>query len=1448
MKRFTLKASLVGVIASAAASLPVNAAAVDGVSFFNACVSDPPQSAGLYRMSTSGYQPEQLKRNIYASGGGVADDNYYYGVRYEVIGGIPVVECTSYSLKTWNVEDSYTNCKITNVATDLAYFAPTDEAYGCYFNETGNGYVFGRSKLSSFTYDRIADLEVALAAIDFDADGTLYAIDWGGKLNKVNPSDGSMTFIGDTGKPAGMIAGGVIDRATGVFYYSVKTDAESAIYAVSLTTAEAVKVYDLENDEQLGGMWFPVTYESAAPAASGNPSLNFSGTALNGTVRFRAPQKSVGGDLLTEPVTYHIEANGKEVATGTATYADGFQNADVTLDTPGRYCFSLYFSNEAGRGPRSKVTQYVGPDIPKAPLSPRLTYKDGTVKLFWSAGGSTGVNGGNIDRTDMYYKITRMPDGEVYQADASGWSQTIEEPAVRTTYHYEIRTMAGGLESEPALTPEFALGPIAPPYSEGFATLNSTIGWSWLNNDSYVEDNYTSSGLRLVTMNAPEEGVYLVTPAIDLVAGNKYEVSVELKRGNSRYSETFEVVAGQGSTPVELGQITVIPSTTLEADDYTTFTGTIEPAATGTYHIALRGTSDDGRMVYMRSFTIGKGVCEGAPGAVTDLTAMAAADGSRSVTVSFTAPEVTLEGAALSELTSAELLRDDVSIKSITEGVAPGARLEITDDTEPAIGEHVYTVICYNSAGNGAPVSTKVWVGFNAPEPVEWVKVKETETLGTVEVTWEEAKTDIDGKPLDNAKVTYNIYDRAYNLVKSGLAETSVVLRAQEPQAPMDWAQYRVAAVTEGGESELTKSTLVPVGPADKAPYHESWPGKEGTHIIGTTSNAVGDTWMVVGGFSYNGRDVDPQDGDGGMMGLENTVPEEIISLYTGKIDLSEVSAPAMSFWVYNYIGDNGKDNANELEVKILGDNDDDFIHLETIIIGETGPKREWNKVTVPLTGYDGQTVRLRVEAKVVTAIYVHLDNIEVTTSSPCNLSASGITAPASVRAGEEFAIGFTIHNNGDTDIDGAEARLLRDGQVAATRQLGLLESGARMEVSFDETLTVLSPDLVTYACEVSAPGDLVEADNMTDEATVALRRTGVPTVTDLAALPVETGISLNWSAPDLTGAAPLSRVEGFEGATPWKSQVDGWSFLDLDRATIGGIGKKQLPVSGQQSFFVIEDTYKELNYPNDGDRFKAHGGKQCLWSMYSMRGNTYVQSDDWAISPELYGGPQTVSLWASSFKADAGQPQYLESFEVLASEGGVDTADFVKVARVDNVPAVWTRYEFYLPAGTRRMAIRGVSYDKYLLMVDDVEFIAAGDTPRQLTLTGYNIYRDGICLANLPAGEPSYADSDVEPGSTYRYRVTALYDGDGESEGSNEVEAACQSGVYDIAGNGGMNVRARDGKITVSGAAGLRVSVMSVDGRVVGGCEGRDTAIFAVTPGAYVVTVGRETVKVICR
>lgn len=1412
---------------------------------FNACVSSPSQSAGLYQFATDSYAPLQLKRNIYASGGGVANDNYYYTVRYENVGGIPVFERNSYSLKNYGVEDSYPSGSIQNVATDIAYFAPRDEAYGCFFNENGDGYVFGKYRFGYWLCNKICDIPVAFAALDFDSKGTLYAIDWTGKLLTVDTATGAQTVIGDTGLTTDMITGGAIDRNTDTFYYSIHQTGASAIYTVDLATAKATKAYDLENDEQVGGIYFPVTYDNASPAAASNPTLNFSSGSLTGTVRFRAPQKTVGGEIAGD-VNYHILANGTEVAAGTTNYDAGFQSVEVTLAAPGQYCISLQFSNAAGMGPRSKTSQWIGPDTPKAPGNPRVTYKDGVAKLFWTAVGSTGVNGGSINTSGLVYKITRHPDMVEAEASASGWTETLEMPATRTTYKYEIKAVAGGIEGESSFSPEFSLGPIVPPYSESFPTIYSSFGWKWINNDSYIDDNYSqSNGMRLVTMNMPDEGVYMVTPPVALKAKSSYEISFNARCGNSTSTETFDLIAGTSDDAEGLEAITLLKGTVLESTTLASFSTTFVPEESANHYIAFKGTQS-GKMLYVKDFNIGKGVSKGTPAEVTGLTLAADETGAHKATATFSLPLLDSDGGALDQIIKVELLRDGTAVATLEEGLTPGAEMIMTDETEPAVGMHTYAVVCYNENGNGTPVSDEVWVGFNEPWPLEWVKLVENETIGTVTITWAPVDIDIDGKKLSEEDVTYTVYNREGDVVRSGMTERTLSLFVCDPAAEQQWTQFRVSAQSEGGLSEPAKSMLVPVGKPAAAPWHESWPGKEATQLIGTTKNNVDDQWMVVGGFSYNGRNVDPQDNDGGMMGLENRLQDEPVALFTGKIDLSTIAEPAFSFWVFNYIGDNGKDNENELNVMAYGSKDDEFKSIEVIKIGETGPAMQWNQVIVPLSAYNDDVVRLRIEAAVRTAIYVHIDNLSVDTHSSCNVAARNIIAPAAVDADSEFAISLDIVNTGASDVKDIEVKLHHNGEAIATRKVSYVAAGATKNVSFAHILSHLADDLNTYHFEISAEGDNVAADNVSAAATVALRRSGMPMPQNLKATKSGEAVLLQWEEPDYSLQPAVASTESFEKAAAWKSEVAGWTMVDYDGATIGGIGKKQLPVSGQQSFFVIDDTYNELNYSNDGTRFKAHSGHHSLWSMYSMRGNYYIQSDDWAISPELYGGPQTISLWASSFLADEGQTQYLETFEVLASSTGIDKADFSLIDRIANVPATWTQYDFYLPQGTKYVAIRGISYDKYILMIDDVTLRLAGAATENIDVAGYDIWRDGVKLNSATVAATSYTDASVEHATAYTYRVTAVYSDKTVSAATGPVSIEFLSGIS-LTDAGVPVVSTAKGQIVIANAAGT-VGIYRIDGTTVYSGEADGTLTVDVATGAYIVRVGTYCTKVLVK
>lgn len=118
---------------------------------------------------------------------------------------------------------------------------------------------------------------------------------------------------------------------------------------------------------------------------------------------------------------------------------------------------------------------------------------------------------------------------------------------------------------------------------------------------------------------------------------------------------------------------------------------------------------------------------------------------------------------------------------------------------------------------------------------------------------------------------------------------------------------------------------------------------------------------------------------------------------------------------------------------------------------------------------------------------------------------------------------------------------------------------------------------------------------------------------------------ALSWSAPDLTCVAPEAKTESFEGCEPFEDLGE-WMTIDADKGYIGGFQNLELPIDNtRQGFWVMNEDDYALH--------PAHSGSQLAVQMYGFdRPDRYtipVDCDDWLVSPELYGGPQTVSFWA---------------------------------------------------------------------------------------------------------------------------------------------------------------------------------------------------------------------------
>ncbi|MDE6043735.1 MAG: choice-of-anchor J domain-containing protein, partial [Muribaculaceae bacterium] len=265
-------------------------------------------------------------------------------------------------------------------------------------------------------------------------------------------------------------------------------------------------------------------------------------------------------------------------------------------------------------------------------------------------------------------------------------------------------------------------------------------------------------------------------------------------------------------------------------------------------------------------------------------------------------------------------------------------------------------------------------------------------------------------------------------------------------------------------------------------------------------------------------------------------------------------------------------------------------------------------------------------------------------------------------------------------------------------------------------------------------------------------------------------------------------------------------------------------------SFFVFDASGDDFNAT-----FAGHSGDMYLAALYRADDGT---TDDWAISPELTGDAQTISFWACSYHSS-----YPEKIEMYYSTGSLDPADFTKVGNTVNpVPQDWTEYSFDVPAGAKHFAIRSCATGSFMLMLDDFTFAAAGATSADLSIVGYDVYRDGEKITAEPVAECEYLDTEAAVGE-HSYVVVTVYT-TGNSAPSNTATVTTTSGINDALA-AGIKVAAGKGTITVTGAEGQHLTVAAADGKLYFNGTAAATETVAAPAGICIVKAGTTTVKV---
>lgn len=1409
--------------------------------------SEDNQPVGLYSVPTmAGESFNMVIDGPDASAGGVLVNGVYWTTNYFQLWGMVIVTVTGYDFESGEEVASYAG-EIDNICRGVAVDPTSGMVYAITYNSNGDGF-----QLATIEYSETAAVTTAIGefnynvnSIAFDSTGQLYAIVYNGetvgesfvvtesflvKINKTNPAD--YTVVGETGVAPKYLSDSAIDPKTNRMFWAVSDDTAGYMAEIDLTTGAATRILDFPLNEEVVGLVIPApSAEEGAPAKVTDLAANFADGSMSGTIDFVAPTTLYDGSNGVGELTYTVLCDGESVATGTTAFG-ATVNAAVTVAESGMHTFVVYCSNAAGNGPKAQIKAFVGKGVPAA-TTVSAYYADGVANVSWIP-VTESADGGYVNPAEVTYTVTRYPEGVVV-ADGiteASFSEPLAEPESIVSYTYGVKATYSGATSAEAMSNAIVLGSIVPPYTQDFSNSNALDAFTIIdaNNDGKTWMVYNGEA-RMAYNSSLDMDDWLITPPMKLEAGKAYKVSFKAHANSSTFPERIEVKWGDSNTAAGMANVLVEP-TVLSSGTAEEFVCFITPQANGTYYVGFHGISDaDMFYLYIDDIEIAAGVAATAPAAPTNLVVTPGANGAKTAAISFNAPAVDFAGNALASLEKVELYRGEELIHTF-DAPAVGAELTYTDNL-PADGNYTYSVAGYNADGKGESTSATVYVGVDFPAAVsEATLTEDAANPGKVTVTWAAVDKDVNGQAIAADAVKYDLYIYDGNsrvLVAGDLTTTSYSYEAvTEGQS---FLQYAVFAKTARGEGDGTLTQMLAIG-APVTNFADTFAGGELTYDWGIQrlGDSTGASWTLLGDESG----VPSQDGDNGMIAMKASYIDDASRLYSVKISLAGVENPALTFYTYNIVGESGDPDENLVSVCVSAPNANNFVTVmpEATVNDLCGGAEGWAKVTVNLAAYAGQDIQFGIDVVCKGYAYTIFDNFKISSLVDNDLVATGITAPATVKAGADYTVDVTVSNDGAKDAGAYTVELYADNEKVAEKAAEGLESSKTATVSFERTMSALATEPVTYKAIVVYAADEVLNNNETTEVAVAPIVSNLPKVTDLAASIADGGNKLTWSEPDLTAAAPEAITEDFETATGFAKEFGDWTFVDVDGSAVGGFQNMDVPgiTPGQTtaSFFIWDQTNGVGN-----ETFNAHSGMKYLAALFRYDDG---ETDDWAISPELYGGAQTISFFARSY-SDA----YPEKIEVYYSTGSLNPDDFVLIpgTTVAKVPKDWTQYNVDVPEGAKHFAIRSCAQGSFMLMVDDVTFIPAGGAAADLSIVGYDIYRNGEKVNAEPVAECEYTDAAGKAGDVYQ--VTVIYN-KGVSGGSNE--AAATSALDEL--TAGVKVATAQGTIIVTGAEGLDVTVVAVDGKILYAAKGDATV--AVETGVYVVKAGDKIVKVLVK
>ncbi len=874
--------------------------------------------------------------------------------------------------------------------------------------------------------------------------------------------------------------------------------------------------------------------------------------------------------------------------------------------------------------------------------------------------------------------------------------------------------------------------PITPPinevwdstYVDQYTTVDTNgDGASWFINAEYNYAFYSYNSL-----NAADD--WLLSPYLQLEAGKLYDFKALLSCAASSYAERIEILYGQGDDPTTYSDY-LLEDTEITHTDTVGYTAQIVPAEDGVYRIAFHAISDaDKYRLYVDGWSLSGARALNGPQAVTDVTVTPAELGALNAIVSFTAPTLSINGEALESITKIDVISNNEVLATV-DNPEPGSSQSVTV-VVPESGAYVFNIIAYNESGAGVVATASAYIGNDKPSYVDNVEGIDNKD-GTITYYWDKyaEETGVNGGYLDLSTLSYNIYgvteDGDLGDLIANVTDTTYVISYPEwNEGDMDFHKIVVAPVVSGIEGGYSVGGII-VGQPDELPYNESFADVDGalSHFI-WTSTIYNNSW----GLSSTSVDGD----DASALFTADTYGAAG-ALNTGKISLKGVENPYMSFNFALLSGDYGSD----IDFYVCVDLQDGNGYIPIYYVnGEDVETSVWLSAILDLSDFVNQEYViisfLAQGSDINSAAY--LDNIQIMDLSEPDLAIE-IGAPGSAYVGDELEIDALVSNNSVAEVLPGEYSVVFsvNGEEIATVQgtdtIQPVVGRAICSTTYPVALFDQKSGLALKA-ELVYGSDTDDTNNV-DETNVLVNAPNLPVITDLAATQEGANVNLVWSAYD-KGDTYAKTVEDFE--------------------------------NGQGGFTCVDSDGDGFNWYWESG-YATNSGQSSMISHSYYNNYGALTPDNWLISPEV------KLIDEFSFYACGQDPSWCEeNFAVYVSTNGMeDLSQFVQVSEEFVATGQMKKYTVDLSqfeGKTGYVAIRHFNVtDQYILVVDDISYVKTD--ANVLSLTGYNVYRDGELIGEVAAGTNEFVDESVAAG-TYTYNVTNVF-GELESGLSNDAE-----------------------------------------------------------------------------